>query len=129
MYNMDSKPARARDCDAKQFIRYIVTNEKTVEKRRVRRKALGKRTAHQKIPRIGDECNDSDLQIACVGGNQCKGSVFSGGSIVEKTGEKALKRTKTCLTRCNAERKRDRKIAKPDRNAIADSVDQNLAGK
>ena len=31
----------------------------------------------------------------CVGGNQCKGSVFSGGSIVEKTGEKALKRTLT----------------------------------
>ena len=87
MYNTDSA-SRARDCDAKQFIRYIVTNEKTVEKRRVRRKALGKRTAHQKIPRIGDERNDSDLQIACVGGNQCKGGVFSGGSIVKKTGEK-----------------------------------------
>ena len=78
---------------------------------------------------LGEPFKYKNLQIACVGGNQCKGSVFSGGSIVEKTGEKALKRTKTCLTRCNAERKRDRKIAKPDRNAIADSVDQNLAGK
>ncbi len=77
--------------DAKQFIRHIVTDEKPVEKRCARRKALGKRAAHEQIARIGDECNDSDLQIACVGGNQCKGSVFSGGSIVQKTGEKALK--------------------------------------
>ena len=76
--------SQARDCDAKQFIRYIVTNGKRWKNGVSGEKRWAKRTAHQKIPRIGDERNDSDLQIACVGGNQCKGSVFSGGSIVEK---------------------------------------------
>ena len=70
--------ARAGDRDAEQLVGDIIANEQPVEKRCAGGKALGQRTAHQQIARIGDERDNGHFGQRGPGGDQRKSRVFSG---------------------------------------------------
>ena len=110
-----------RDGDAEQLVRHVVADEQPVVQRRVGRKFLAERAAHQQIPRVGDERDERHLHKAAVGGDDGEGRVFAGRGIVEQADQKALKGVEARAAGGNAERKRHGEIAEADRNAVADA--------
>ena len=74
-----------------------------MKKRRFGRKALGQRTAHQKIPRVGDQGDDGHLQIGSLGGDQRKGRILPRRGVVQKAGPKALHRRQARIPGRNAQ--------------------------
>ena len=96
---------------------------------RFRRKALCQCTAHQQIPRIGDQRNDRHLKIGGVCHDQRKCGIFSCGGIVQQADKKPLKRRKTRLARRDAQRKRYRKVAQCNGHAVPHSVAEHLAAE
>ena len=61
--------AGAGNRDAEQLVRYIISDNQSVEKRCAGRKALRERTAHQQIPRICDQSNKRYLEKRRIGGD------------------------------------------------------------
>ena len=108
---------------------YVVTDDQPVPERRARCKPLSQRAAHEQIARIGDEGDHGHLKIAGTAHNKRKGSVFTGRCVVQQTGQKPLKRGKTRLAGCNAQRERDGKIAQCDGHAIPDALTEHLSAE
>ena len=96
---------------------------------RFRCKALCQCTAHQQIPRIGDQGDDCHLKIGGICHDQRKCGIFSCRGVVQQADKKPLKRRKARLARRNAQRKRYRKVAQRNGHAIPHSIAEHLAAE
>ena len=74
-----------------------------MEERRAWGKFLGQSTAHQQVARVGNQGDDGNFQIGGTGGNQRKGCILTGRSIVEQACKKALNGGQPRIAGCNAQ--------------------------
>lgn len=111
-----------RNGDAEQLVRHVVADEQPVIQRRIGRKFLAERAAHEQIPRVGNERDERHFQKAAVRGNDREGCVFARGGVIEQADEKALETRSARRSRAAMpERKRHGQIPKPNGNAVADT--------
>ena len=108
--------------DAEQLVRHIISDDQTVEKGRSWGELLRQCTAHEQISGIRDQRNDRYLQIGCLSSHQGKGSIFSGGSIIQKTGKESLQRSETSVSCSNSQGEGYGEISQRDGKTVPHAV-------
>ena len=93
-----------------------------MDKRRVRMKALTQRAAHKKIAGVDDQRHKDHHKDAGVFRNHRNAAVFSGGGIVEKAHQKALKRRDACRVAGDTDAEADSKIAQRNGKTVAQTL-------
>ena len=76
---------------AKDLISDPEAHQQTVDERRVRRKTLAERTAHEHIAGIGHQCDDEKLEISTQRRHDGERCIFAGGRIDQRAHQPPLK--------------------------------------
>ena len=117
----------ARNRDAEDLVGHVEADEDAVPDGGTGLELLREGTAHEHVARVGNECDEDDLEVGRIGRDDREASVLAGRGVVEEAREEALQWVEPRIAGGDAEREGDHEVAECDRHAVVDTLEEDLA--